>query len=322
MAAGKSSRERIVDGIYDPCMPKGSKLDIRTNIHLEPDNKTETWQYYNATFPSGNGWYQATLYNDGQSSPEHDMEACFAMAKDLLHLDKNQWCDFAHRGDCSLAGIYQPQLPQQRTEQFGEFIAFSNYYKVWKFLKLPERATLQQLYQATQVACARNLDQLHLAHYKKMDEAELPTYCFRSAYVFELLHEGYRFQLNDTIRVSKVLNGQKVGWALGAMLYEINTLPWSYELASGGDSSSSGTPMDSTSTGEWSTNANATSSTNTLVSLLVPTGMGALIVLAVSLVYLLRWQRLRLYRQQYDPVKSSNSSNNETTNLLAVSSSS
>jgi hypothetical protein len=43
-----------------------------------------------------------------------------------------------------------------------------------------------------------------------------------------LLHNGFGFQMTDSIRAVGVLNGHKVGWALGAMLYEINTLPWSY----------------------------------------------------------------------------------------------
>jgi hypothetical protein len=60
------------------------------------------------------------------------------------------------------------------------------------------------------------------------EEADLDSYCFRSAYVFQLLHRGYGFQMNDTIRATKVIDGHKVGWPLGSMLYEINTMPWRY----------------------------------------------------------------------------------------------
>lgn len=58
--------------------------------------------------------------------------------------------------------------------------------------------------------------------------ANLDGQCFRATYVFQLLHNGFGFQMTDSIRAVKVVNGHKVGWALGAMLYEINTLPWSY----------------------------------------------------------------------------------------------
>jgi hypothetical protein len=35
--------------------------------------------------------------------------------------------------------------------------------------------------------------------------------------------------MEDKITAINVIKGQKVGWALGAMLYEINTLPWHYK---------------------------------------------------------------------------------------------
>lgn len=68
----------------------------------------------------------------------------------------------------------------------------------------------------------------------KIAEEDLDTYCFRSAYAFQLLHNGYGFGMNDTIRATNVINGQKVGWALGAMLYEINAMPWQYAQADEG----------------------------------------------------------------------------------------
>jgi hypothetical protein len=52
--------------------------------------------------------------------------------------------------------------------------------------------------------------------------------CFRSTYVFELLHTGYGFPLDESITAANVVDGHKIGWALGSMLYEINTLPWIY----------------------------------------------------------------------------------------------
>ena len=46
--------------------------------------------------------------------------------------------------------------------------------------------------------------------------------------MYQLLHSGYGFKLEDTIRATNVIHGQKVGWALGTMLYEINAMPWKY----------------------------------------------------------------------------------------------
>ena len=138
---------------------------------------------------------------------------------------QNDWCDFAHDGDCSLAGIYQPKLPAG-----VEFVAFSNYYQVWKFLNLPERATIAQLEEATRHVCSLDHEGLVAfnTHHHSFPEDELDSYCFRSAYTLQLLHHGYGFSADDTIRATNVIHGQKVGWALGAMLYEINTMPWRY----------------------------------------------------------------------------------------------
>lgn len=132
LTSGKSSEERLVEGVYNPCMPGGSKVEMRTNIHLDKHG-VESWNF-TQKYPSGNGYYQAFLKNNNATA---DVDTCMELTKDLLHLEKNDWCDFAH-GDCSFAGIYQPDLPNQHDDVFGGFIAFSNYYHVWKFLKLPE----------------------------------------------------------------------------------------------------------------------------------------------------------------------------------------
>jgi hypothetical protein len=46
-------------------------------------------------------------------------------------------------------------------------------------------------------------------------------------YIVTLLRDGYHFDENarDIIFTSKI-NGNDVGWALGAMLYEANLLPF------------------------------------------------------------------------------------------------
>ena len=230
LASGKSTEERMVDGIYNPCLPGGAEHQVRTDIHTTKNGNgvaVETWKY-NESFPSGNGNYQAVLRNDDERG---NPEKCLDLAKNLLHLEKNDWCNFAHKGDCSLAGIYQPELPSRaNTPNFGEFVAFSNYYHIWKFLQLPERATIAQLKNATEYACSLSADELMAFNNGSIETSEeLNSYCFRSAYAFQLLHNGYGFQMNDTIRATRVINGQKVGWALGAMLYEINAMPWEYK---------------------------------------------------------------------------------------------
>jgi Golgi nucleoside diphosphatase len=179
---------------------------------------------------------------ENATTPQHtavlvgvpNVSACFAQVQSLLHLETNAWCQYVHQNQCSFAGIYQPSLPHtnhtSRHNHTGEFVAFSNYYHVWKFLRLPERATVAQLEQATRHVCSLTHAQLQDWAADTDDEDDVVSdYCFRAAYVYQMLSAGYGFSPGDTIRAVKVVHGQKVGWALGAMLYEINTLPWQYQ---------------------------------------------------------------------------------------------
>lgn len=221
---GKNATERLAHGVYNPCLPGGSKMEIRTAIHLN-ENGMETWDY-NVPYPSGDGFQQAVLRNDQDSG---DFDGCMQLAYDLLHKESNEWCNFAHRGDCSFHGIYQPDLPKQ-SEHFGEFLGFSNFYHVADFLGLPTRFTLRDLKNKSQYVCSMSEDELTAFNDGKVVVKDmLNQYCFRSVYIYQVLRNGYGFGDDTYITAAKVINGQKVGWALGSMLYEINTLPWVYK---------------------------------------------------------------------------------------------
>jgi Golgi nucleoside diphosphatase len=220
---GKDATERLVDGVRNPCLPGGSRQDVRLNIHIDSVGD-ETWEHIGDE--SQNGFYQAILKNDDDKG---DFDACMDYAKGILHLEKNKWCDFSHMGECAINSIYMPKLPKQ-SDNFGEFLAFSNYYDVFSFLGLPERASIGQLRDATKHVCSMSKEEIfdfNKAH-AKANQDEVEDYCFRASYTFQLLHNGYGFELDEYITATNVLNGQKVGWALGAMLYELNTFPWEY----------------------------------------------------------------------------------------------
>lgn len=56
----------------------------------------------------------------------------------------------------------------------------------------------------------------------------LAHYCFVATFGYALLTEGYGFEPSRNLTVVNKIDGLKVTWALGAMLYEINALPWEY----------------------------------------------------------------------------------------------
>lgn len=196
---GKSTIGNNTDGtsiVRNPCLQVGSTVETQTWINV--DSGIETWASNEKTF---------TMTNS-----EVDLDLCFNRVRELLHLPENSWCEFAHRGDCSLAGVYQPQLPQN-----SEFVAFSNFALVWTILNLPESSSVDELGAAARKFCAT-----------PPPDAD-PSDCFRGVYAYELLRSGYGFAPTQRVRAVRVVAGQHVGWALGAMLYEINTLPWHYE---------------------------------------------------------------------------------------------
>ena len=211
LSANKTMEERLVKGVYNPCLAGGAEAKIRSDIQLS-DTGVEMWQ----TGDGDDEFYHAILKNDNERG---DADKCLDLVKGLLHLEKNDWCNFAHKGDCSFAGIYQPDLPDHETPHFGEFVAFSNYYHIWQFLQLPDRATIAQLHNATKNVCSMSHEELveFNKNGARVEDELLDSFCFRSAYAFQLLHNGYGFRMDDTIRAAKVINGQKVGWALGAM---------------------------------------------------------------------------------------------------------
>ena len=76
-----------------------------------------------------------------------------------------------------------------------------------------------------------NLDEImkHSAgNNQRLNQDETIVMCFRAVYVYSLLRDGYGFHPNESITAANVIDGQRVGWALGSMLYEINSLPWKY----------------------------------------------------------------------------------------------
>eukprot|EP00934_Nitzschia_sp_Nitz4_P009175 Nitzschia sp. Nitz4//scaffold41_size133979//48401//50269//NITZ4_003341-RA/size133979-processed-gene-0.215-mRNA-1//1//CDS//3329551452//9165//frame0 len=280
----KDEDERLVQGVNNPCLPGNSRQEVRLNIHFDASGE-ETWN--ETAGVDKDGYYHAVLLND---QPTANFDLCMEHAKMTLHLDKNGWCEFAHKGECAFNGVAMSELPMQ-SESFGEFLAFSNFYHVWHFLGLPERSSLQTLYDATKEVCSLHPSELKsYGNLAKGDPEDIQDICFRSAYVFNLLHHGYGFEMDEYITATNVLNGQKVGWAVGAMLYEINTIPWEYSIK---PSHIEDQPMEAA-----------------IGNPILPHAFAAFVTVAavlgvlMSVFVTLTLQRRRRQRQLYEPIKS------------------
>ncbi len=231
LVANTTAKARLQDGVYDPCLPGGGKktIEFKSLIHIG-ENGLATWNatvddFASASSSTDPGLYHAVLVNDEETG---DWDQCKEVARKLFNKEANSWCDYSHRGSCSFAGVYQPERPSPELE----FYAFSNYFHVWQFLQLASRSSIAELEARGREVCSQSWDDL--VQYNEgnqqnvFTEEELKTYCFRAAYVHEILHSGYGFKSNEYVIATDIVNAQKVTWALGSILYEINTLPWDY----------------------------------------------------------------------------------------------
>ncbi|GMI45306.1 hypothetical protein TrCOL_g13325 [Triparma columacea] len=226
---GRPNHERLSGRYYNPCFNGGYETNFTSKIHFN-DNDVESWLSSSAVGNNAQE-YSVSLY--GGVLPDTDFHQCYTYTVSLLRKESNAWCDFAHGGDCSYAGIYQPPIPYQ-SARYGGFFAFANYLKLWHFLKLPIKANVGQVKARAEEICSMSFDELinynSEIHKKGKDVnlEELSDYCFHSTYTYSMLHDGYGFSDSTNITVASIINGQKVTWALGSALYEINSLDWTY----------------------------------------------------------------------------------------------
>ena len=134
-------------------------------------------------------------------------------------------------GQCSINGAYQPSVTDQKY-----FIGTSSYTLPWDILMLEPSATLYQYRTKAMKLCSMSYKEVHryyeLNNLDHLDDKLydfIPDFCFLVTYAYALLTEGYGFHMNTSLTVLDQVRGYKVGWALGAILYEINTMPWLLE---------------------------------------------------------------------------------------------
>jgi hypothetical protein len=201
--------------IINPCLPGRSEHLLQTRVHMLPDGSLLP-----LSSPDNSSIIEADLYTIDMHNPNShgDFDACLKEVHSLLRKEANSWCNFAHDRDCSLAGIYQPPLPIDKKD-FGEFIATSNFFHIWDFVGLKSRSTLKQFRDATRLVCSFSEEELLTYNLKRdspiTDPKELKVQCFRATFAGAFLMEGVGFPENYSLTALTILNGQKVGWALG-----------------------------------------------------------------------------------------------------------
>mmetsp|Transcript_5290 Transcript_5290/g.10446 ORF Transcript_5290/g.10446 Transcript_5290/m.10446 type:complete len:645 (-) Transcript_5290:43-1977(-) len=216
-------------GVYNPCLPGGSHYLFTSRVKMLPD-----YTLIPLSSPTDRSVLEVDMYSELMSNDnaKGDPAMCEEMVYRLLRKEANAWCNFAHDRDCSFAGIYQPPLPLG-SHDFKEFIVSSNFVDVFSFLQLGNTSDLASVRQAARSICYMSLYELQVYNSKLphsiSDVDDLVQYCFRATFVASFLIEGIGFPPEANVTAIDVIDGQKLGWALGSTLYEINTLPWEFE---------------------------------------------------------------------------------------------
>ena len=208
-----------------PCLPVGSSIQFDSWMHMN-----EKGQLLPRSDPRSTP-YSMTVFGNNTS---FDYDHCSKHAYRLLRKETNQeWCDFQWDGKCGFAGIYQPPIPKKRTK-LNKFIATSTVADIYEFLRLPENSYVGEIRQASEKICNLTWEQLkgYNTQFPKpliKTEGELAQMCFRSVFLYQLLKYGWGFEDNYKLIATDIINGHKTGWALGCMLYEINTREYGSE---------------------------------------------------------------------------------------------
>ena len=138
----------------------------------------------------------------------------------------NQWCEYSHHGQCAFAGVYQPSLPGRI---LGTLSCWATTWIV-QYARLPETTNVHDMGDAALKVCGDTDVPFPAKDHHTLSQNEL---CFVAAYAYETFVSGHGFdaRVNFTTVTETTYNGAtvSVGWQLGAMLYEINALPWSFD---------------------------------------------------------------------------------------------
>ena len=136
---------------------------------------------------------------------------CRGVADRILR--KHAECDLA---PCSFNGVHQPSLAKTFADE--DIYIFSYFYDRTAPLGMPESFTIRDLQDLTATVCAGEGSWGVFDGFSDALE-ELrgrPEYCLDLNYMLSLLHTGYEMPLNREVKTAKKIDGNELGWCLGA----------------------------------------------------------------------------------------------------------
>ncbi|XP_056136181.1 ectonucleoside triphosphate diphosphohydrolase 7-like [Lampris incognitus] len=209
---GNMARQRYEDQLVNSTLTSNSLLGDKTGV-------SEDKPYLDPCLPSGlsdtvmrDGW---TLYLKGLG----DWGRCQEVVRPFLNL---------HNGTMSPRGIYQAPIDFSNSEFYG-FSEF--YYCMEDVLRIGGQYNSHKYSRTATEYCATKWSKLKQRLDNKLfsqqaDVNRLKYQCFKSAWMYEVLHSGFRFPRDyPSLRTAQLVYDKEVQWTLGAILFKTRFLP-------------------------------------------------------------------------------------------------
>uniref|UniRef100_A0A7N8X3C1 Ectonucleoside triphosphate diphosphohydrolase 7-like n=1 Tax=Mastacembelus armatus TaxID=205130 RepID=A0A7N8X3C1_9TELE len=133
-----------------------------------------------------------------------------------------------HNGTMSPGGVYQAPINFSNSEFYG-FSEF--YYCMEDVLRMGGQYNSEKYSRAAMDYCSTKWSTLKERLDNKLfsqqaDISRLKYQCFKSAWMYEVLHSGFRFPTNYlNLKTAQLVYDKEVQWTLGAILFKTRFLP-------------------------------------------------------------------------------------------------
>jgi guanosine-diphosphatase len=119
---------------------------------------------------------------------------------------------------CSFNGVHQPSL-NRAFKKSNDMFVFSFFYDRTTPLGFPTSFTVEELHDLAKIVCNGEdywNEVLLDDHIQKLKEE--PQWCTDLSFISALIHNGYDIPLNRELRTAAKIDGNEIGWCLGASL--------------------------------------------------------------------------------------------------------
>ncbi|XP_047433214.1 ectonucleoside triphosphate diphosphohydrolase 7-like isoform X1 [Mugil cephalus] len=209
---GNMARQRYEDQLVNNTLAKNRFLTAQTGL-------SEDKPYLDPCLPVGLSDRvvrdNRTLYLRGQG----DWSRCQEAVRPFLGL---------HNGTMSPGGVYQAPINFSNSEFYG-FSEF--YYCMEDVLRIGGQYNSDKYSRAATDYCSTKWSTLkqrldNQLFSQQADISRLKNQCFKSAWMYEVLHSGFRFPPDyPSLRTAQQVYDKEVQWTLGAILFKTRFLP-------------------------------------------------------------------------------------------------